>query len=363
MLILVSSSARKRYHDDILRCLAAPEGAEVQFRYSKADVAQAVWQNPKTIEGQEGVVCSADVKVSGSFPLIPVRTVKVRRMFRHGTIATVVLAIGKLAYADDINTFTETIHKKGAEDSPKKVVDEEGEPKITGKFFFQVDSVGHLHQDAFIDNWQGIVKQLHGQQGYSKEPFFWTVLGLYETAPASGEVVQEGELKKWNPNVTADGDYTLLVYIYHPCTSQWDNGGTRLRLTTHPPVITNYPHDVVIDSPYDVKRWRFRITSSHPVKCQRGWFSIGGVTGKPRNPDDSIPDWEIDLPVNVHVSPRAVACHTLLVGVLLAMPAILNILYQRESGEYIAAVGLSIGAVLMASLGVFVSFYRLWKPT
>lgn len=34
MFILLSSSARPRYREDILRCLAAPEGTCVQFRYS-----------------------------------------------------------------------------------------------------------------------------------------------------------------------------------------------------------------------------------------------------------------------------------------------------------------------------------------
>lgn len=34
MLVLLSSNARRRYRDDIVRALAYPEGAEFRFRYA-----------------------------------------------------------------------------------------------------------------------------------------------------------------------------------------------------------------------------------------------------------------------------------------------------------------------------------------
>ena len=42
MLVLVSSGARPRYRDDIVRALALPSGADLQFRYDRTYVDDLV---------------------------------------------------------------------------------------------------------------------------------------------------------------------------------------------------------------------------------------------------------------------------------------------------------------------------------
>src|SRR5262245_8496653 len=98
MLILLSSSRRKRYRDDILRCLAAPIGTQVQFRYSEKLVEHPIWERPDQFEGKPGLVCSVDLSTVGrACPIVPVRWVTVEKIYQHGTTMSVVLRIGDLA--------------------------------------------------------------------------------------------------------------------------------------------------------------------------------------------------------------------------------------------------------------------------
>jgi hypothetical protein len=50
MLMLLSSCKRKRYRDDILRCLAAPKGTRVQFRYTQDIIEESIWEKPSLYE-------------------------------------------------------------------------------------------------------------------------------------------------------------------------------------------------------------------------------------------------------------------------------------------------------------------------
>jgi hypothetical protein len=42
MLVLLSSGATRRYRDDIIRVLALPKGAELQFRYDRRYIDDAL---------------------------------------------------------------------------------------------------------------------------------------------------------------------------------------------------------------------------------------------------------------------------------------------------------------------------------
>jgi len=99
MLVLLSGSKRKRYREDVLRCLAAPEGACIQFRYTEEIVEPAIWEKPEKFLNQKAVVCSVDLRVIGKpCPLVPVRCVSVQRISKHGTTMSLELKLGSLAY-------------------------------------------------------------------------------------------------------------------------------------------------------------------------------------------------------------------------------------------------------------------------
>src|SRR5882757_1279279 len=98
MYFLISSSKRKRYRDDILRCLALPIGTRVQFRYAKALVSENMVEHPDRVRGCEALVCSVDLDiVSVPCTLIPVRIVTIENLYLHGSSVTLTLRVGEFS--------------------------------------------------------------------------------------------------------------------------------------------------------------------------------------------------------------------------------------------------------------------------
>jgi hypothetical protein len=361
MLLLLSSSKRKRYRDDILRCIATPQGCRVQFRYSKDLVEDAVWERYTDYEGKDGIVCSVDLDTVGRVcPLVPVRTVTVERIYRHGTTMTLVLVMGALALTNNVDEFSSEIDAKSGGKAPRNKELRDEARGSTGKFFFNAGDVGNLRQETSIENWQAITAMLFTQPGYKEEPFFWTVLGLFPDA--SGDpAVRVDRLTAWESSLDADCDYALEIYVYHPLTDRWKPEGARLRLTSQPSIQTNYPLDVLVDSPYDVKRWRFRVSSSSLVGTQKGWLRIGPIT-KNAETEATAPDWEIDLPICVRSAWWRFMLRSAMIGVLIAAPAVISILLQEKPSTTVKALT-SLLAVILGMLGAAASGLGLRKPS
>ena len=129
----------------------------------------------------------------------------------------------------------------------------------TGFFFFEVSSeIGNLRRENTLKNWEQITATLYKQEGYKEEPFFWTILGLRDGA--ADTVTDTDRFEQWNAHVQANKDYTLLVYIFHPLfEDNWTPKTTQLQLTSSLDLSSSYSHDLIVDSPYDLRRWSFKI--------------------------------------------------------------------------------------------------------
>lgn len=360
MLILLSSSKRKRYRDDILRCLAAPIGTRVQFRYSERLVEHPIWERPATYEGHRGLVCSVDLSVVGKpCPLVPVRHVTVEKIYQHGTTMSVVLVIGDLALTDDVDRVTSEIDTRSGGKVPRNTTPHDDAEGASGLFFFGVEGdIGYVKSETTVRNWENTTRTLYKLDGYEKEPFFWTVLGMLpgatDESKASADV---NRFVPWDEKVDAQREYTLLVYVFHPMLDRWDPGTCHLRLSSYPEIVTSYPLDVMVDSPYDVKRWRFSVRSPVTYRDARGWLRVGptstaevasetsseGSGGHTRTKDGGKPEWEIDLPIRIAFSRVELARTTALIGLLLAAPGVISIWLQSAT----------VSAKLIASLVAF----------
>jgi hypothetical protein len=108
------------------------------------------------------------------------------------------------------------------------------------------------------------------------------------------------------------------------------------------------------DSPYDLKRWTFKIRSPSPTFRDRSWLRIGqetvridnvkslehleGMTTEEINRElkralGGSVDWEIDLPMRFNFSWVRVIWVNLLIGGLIAAPAITGIWRQAGAAD------------------------------
>src|SRR5688572_18618268 len=100
MIVFLSSSARPRYADDIIRMLSLPIGAQMQFRYSANWLATDVRdQVPRgLLAGEYALVCFvADDKASKPYEMVPVRFVRIIRAEQVGTSYILTLAADAFA--------------------------------------------------------------------------------------------------------------------------------------------------------------------------------------------------------------------------------------------------------------------------
>jgi hypothetical protein len=368
MLVLLSSGKRKRYRDDILRCLAAPCNTFVQFRYAKSIVENQIWNKPATFEGQPAIVCSVDLDVIGKpCPLIPVRLVTVEKIYRHGTTMSILLRMGDLAIAEDIEKFTSEVDEKSATKVPRKHAQNDDAQGSQGYLCFDAGGIGLIKTETTIDVWEQIISQLAEFPGYNSEPFFWTVLSFTEaqglTTRTSTSVADRDHFRPWDERTRPRRDYVLLVYVFHPKLDRWTPSQSQLRLTAQPEISSSYPLDLTIDSPYDVKEWQFRLLPDDTVGEARGWLKIGPVT-PPESPavpnqgrvgTSPEPGWEIFLPLRIGFPWGKFLASTALIGILLAVPVIIGYWLQNipTTTKIVASVLATVLGITTATVAGF----------
>ncbi|MEG3162712.1 hypothetical protein U1763_19605 [Sphingomonas sp. LB2R24] len=100
MIVFLSSSARSRYADDIIRMLALPHGGQMQFRYSAKWLADDVRaQVPRgELAGELALICYvADSSAADPYGLVPVRFARIIRAEQVGTSYILTLAADAFA--------------------------------------------------------------------------------------------------------------------------------------------------------------------------------------------------------------------------------------------------------------------------
>jgi hypothetical protein len=103
VIVFLSSSARPRYADDIIRMLALPRGGQMQFRYNASWLADDIRaQIPgEQLAGEYALVCYvADAKVPNPYELVPVRFARIIRAERVG--ASYILTLAADAFANGV---------------------------------------------------------------------------------------------------------------------------------------------------------------------------------------------------------------------------------------------------------------------
>jgi hypothetical protein len=358
MLVLLSSSKRDRYREDILRCIAAPTGTEVQFRYSAAIVDPAICEQPGRFAGQEGVVCSVDLDViAGPCPLVPVRKVHVREIRKHGKTVTVVFEVGDFAFTPKPLEVVEQFEQRMPNVLPRWINYNQPNADVSGQFFFSIDTAPSLQTARSVELWEEVVSQLYQQPGYQAEQFFWTVIGL--NSDASWPLFPD-KLPVWRHEVEFEVEYTLSIYVFHPLLDKANPKRSVLRLTSEPAIVSSGPHDTVVNSPYDLRRWQFQIPVEPARRSRRGWLQVGPIMDVGTS-NESSPPWHVSLPLFI-VYPKSRAVLELIsVGTLVAGTGITSLLAQGKPLE--ANILPSFVILVLGFLAAYVSRYGFKKVT
>lgn len=325
MLFLLSSDYSTRYKQDILRCLAAPIGASLQFRYDKVDVSGTLFDklvNPASSFPQDGIVCSVASKGTGVLPVVPIRTVKVQRPRVHGQTISVTLVADKVVLGDH-HEFTKVLHELSGKKSPQV---KEAAQGPEGSYFFESELPGGTELGDSVALWEKTVAALREQHAYKDEQFFWVALGIESTSKA----LDTSKLHSWPISLATGQNYKLLIYHFQPRggakpdTKMEVSWGTLLQSVT--------PADTRIDSRYDLKSWWFN-TNDNTQKVQPTWIRIR-----------SADSWDMDLTLAV----RSSYWRPVISGALVAVPAILALVPQAldlETKVILGGAGVIVGVV------------------
>lgn len=300
MFLLLSSAAQPRYREDILRCLAAPVGSTIQFRYRKEWIAVDSQNSYNALARSEGLVCFIGDAETGEQPLTPIRRVTIEHVLEHGTTVSLLLKLEDFVSAKT-NTFTAQVASQSKAYHPRK---ENG--KLKGKWLFPVNgsSLKEIEHNTSLATWEKVVQELASKPEFANEHFFWTVVGIEPIARLGNDYT---ESLPWPSTLARNSFNSLLVYHYAPSAQPPLENLPNLTFLCGGSVQSISPMTVRIDSRYDLKRWRFNAQSSG-YRSEPGWIGITAPSG-----------WGIELPLATRRSLLAPAALGVLIGLLLGV--------------------------------------------
>jgi hypothetical protein len=316
MFLLLSSAAQPRYREDILRCLAAPLGATIQFRYRKQWIE---CQSPESLIGKEGLVCFADDSRTEQLLLNPVRQVTIEHVSVHGTTASLILKMGDFAYAKTEDFSVQISNIAGAY-HPRK---ENGASH--GKWIFSVDEtkLTGIIRNKSLTTWQNIVEELANKPQFKNEPFYWTVVGI---EPIAKPGIDYSECLAWSDRLPRNSLQNLLIYHYFPANKPSESKVPVLTLSSGGCIHAISSTEVRIDSPYDLRRWRFQAQATdHSPKP--GWIDIRDPSG-----------WTIELTIVTEWNLWVLGFLVFLLGASLAAPHIFPSVIAAVVSSTVAAI-------------------------
>ena len=341
MYVCLSSGASPRYRQDILRALAMPHGASLQFRY------QSKWIGPQilekiangTITNSPALIAYIDQSVPGQTPeLIPCRLASISEASSHGTTVSLLLDLKEIALASDLAAFNKEMQTLSAGRLPTW---QSG--KLTGLYWLEVlPSPSTISPSENISDWEKIVTQLVAHNEFGNESGIYAVLGI--SPLESDKTVQS---KKGRYELAPSTEYELSIYHYYPKSGPVE---VRLTLATSSPWLTFTTNPrLMLDSRYDLKR--VRIKTGNPSSKEPAVLTIlRGVTGS----DTS--ELEFDLLLTVRSNFWRTLGYGFILGVLLGGPQIVAAFSNPalpKGSVYLISV---LSGVVGLATGIFAAF-------
>lgn len=272
MLILLSSGARRRYRDDIVRALAHPSGTHLQFRYGDQYVEPALLTKARKHElnGRDALICHlADQPDDRPAQLVPCRFAKIVRTQVIGSSLVVALAVG-----DYVQRLDDVGLRHAMTDDEKALLPNQGSDATAppGRFLFNIAApltANAAPEGAEMASFEATTEALRDVGFGSTEPpiAFYAIRDLTEIGSAETEPVITP--KDGVYTLKSGTRYALAVYSFSPeGDKNPSDASTLLVEADEGDVKFSSETTAKLDSRYDLNRFRFSIeprTSSLPT--------------------------------------------------------------------------------------------------
>lgn len=268
MLILLSSGARARYRDDIVRCLALPPGGLLQFRYDTEIVEPDVITQAKAtrLRGQLAIVAYASTyRVGAAVEIVLCRFVKIVEAVLVGSSLILRFEVQNYIGNHERARIRDVIGQNSQSKLPHWAKDN-GADVLRGLFVFSAEGDFTTQAADATESFESTVDDLCKYQDFSREKgrTFFSVAGVHEISETTNANVSALNLSTLGVYQLGVGKtYEVRVYVYAP-----DDGTgakipeTELHISAETDSVEFMtPKIARIDSEYDLKRFRFTVPS------------------------------------------------------------------------------------------------------
>lgn len=309
MYICLSSGTRPRYRQDILRAIAMPKGAQLQFRYDRRWIASDVLASLSSTKGQPALIAYVDQADPTKVPeVVPCRYASIKDVVEHGSTVSILFSLEEFAFAQDSIAFNRGLQTQSANTLPSWQSDN----SLKGAYWLKLSSdPQQVIQSKKLDDWESIVTQLAERSDFKEENNFYVIEGMY---PAGKE--KKDDFQPHGYELIPEKEYEIRTYHFHPKTNP---KGSKIRFDSANDSVKFISSRVLhLDSRYDLKRVRLRA-----AKTQKEEASLISLTRVQTSPNgDESEEWDFDLPLHIKGSYWPTLAIGVFVGILLAAPQV-----------------------------------------
>jgi hypothetical protein len=264
MLVLLSSGATPRYRDDIIRILALPAGADLQFRYDRRYIDAALLKKIESgdVRDEEAVALYLwSDKDKLHTELVPCRFVRVVGAEFAGSSCIIRLRAENFVTGLDDSKFRATLKAEESSLLPQWEAKPEVGPVLNGKFFFPIQADLSKCATNNITAFEETAKSLARYKDFSdaRGTLFFTVRRLTKIERGDRLSTTRGAQPLGGSYELLSGQsYAIEIYSFVPPTIELK--AARLHIDSDVSAV-EFPlgHQLDIDSRYDLKRFPFQV--------------------------------------------------------------------------------------------------------
>lgn len=357
MLILLSSSARRRYRDDIVRVLAHPAGTELRFRYGTEYVEPPVLARvrSKTLINEPVLICHlADQPGNKPALLVPCRFATIARAQLVGTSVILTLATGDYVQQLDNGALRKLMTAEELTLLPSLGSDADAPP---GKFAFLIQArliANAAPAAAGATAFETTTKALRdaGFGANDTPTAFFSVRDLIAIGSKIGTPDTSVTIKEGRYRLNSGKRYAIDVYSYAPESEvKLSDASTLMIEAEDSEVKFSSETSAKLDSRYDLNRFRFS-TEERLLALPTGLrIALGVPVGADSNVEQRC---DITLELDIAGSRWLAFTRILLIAIGTATPAVIGA-YAAQNGSlglaavmFATAIAAGIGTVLPA---------------